>query len=306
MRSARRGFRAARHPMTLCHPLARALNRLGERQGASLFTILLAALHTLLFRYSGQEHLLVGLPFVPTRQPQGADPSADSPHILPLCADLSDEPSFRELVGRVQDALWEAEACPGLPTVEAIEAVRGEDAEDLLPLFPVLFALARHLSPPCYLPGLRPSPSDTWSGATFDVALELREQSDGLSGWLWYNAELFEGATIARMSGHLQTLLEGIVADPDQPLCRLPLLTPAERHQLLVEWNDTRAEYPRDRCIHQLFEAQVGRTLDAIAVRFGPQSLTYAQLNGKANQLAHYLRALGVGPEVMVGLHVER
>jgi len=121
-----------------------------------------------------------------------------------------------------------------------------------------------------------------------------------------YNTDLFDGATIARMAGHFQTLLEGIVANPHQRLSELPLLTAAERHQLFVEWNDTKAEYPSDKCVHQLFEAQVERSPDAVAVLFEDQQLTYRELNAKANQLAHYLQKLSVKPEVLVGICVQR
>ena len=142
--------------------------------------------------------------------------------------------------------------------------------------------------------------------AKFDLTLNLTETELGLHGYLEYNTDLFDAATIDRMLGHFQTLLEGVVDNPDQPLSVLPLLTAGERRQLLVEWNDTQADYPQDRCIHQLFEAQVERTPDAVAVVFEDDQLTYRELNRRANQLGHYLRTLGVGPEVLVGICVER
>src|SRR3712207_2358451 len=134
----------------------------------------------------------------------------------------------------------------------------------------------------------------------------MTDTEQGLTAELEYNTDLFDAATITRMLGHFQTLLEGIVADPDQHISTLPLLTEAERHQLLVEWNDTQTKYPEDVCIHQLFEAQVERTPDAVAVVFEDERLSYQQLNEKANQLAHHLQALGVGPEVLVGVCMER
>ena len=140
----------------------------------------------------------------------------------------------------------------------------------------------------------------------FDLALFLREREGKLIGFFEYNTDLFDRSTIERMVGHFQTLLEGIVADPDQPISTLPLLTEDERHQLLVEWNDTAADYPKDSCIHELFEAQVERTPEAIAVQFEGKQLTYRELNSRANQLAHYLQGLGVGPEKLVGICVER
>jgi non-ribosomal peptide synthetase component F len=141
--------------------------------------------------------------------------------------------------------------------------------------------------------------------AKFDVMLDLSETPEGLRGYFEYSTDLFETATIARMAGHLQTLLEGIVADPEQRLSALPLLTADERQRLLVEWNDTGTGYPQDQCLHQVFEAQVTQTPHAVAVVCADEHLTYRELNRRANQVAHYLRALGVGPEALVGLCVE-
>jgi len=140
----------------------------------------------------------------------------------------------------------------------------------------------------------------------FDLTLSIMEETEKLRGELEYNSALFESTTITRMLGHYQTLLEHIVANPDQHIGELPLLTETERRQLLVEWNDTQTDYPADLCIHQLFEVQVARTPDATAVTFENQQLTYSELNARANQLAHYLSKVGVGPEVLVGICVER
>ena len=134
----------------------------------------------------------------------------------------------------------------------------------------------------------------------------MSESVDGLRGSLQYNTDLFDDATITRMSGHWQTLLEALVANPEQRISQLPILTEAEEHQLLVEWNDTKKDTRRDKCIHELFEEQVERTPDAVAVVFEDQQLTYRELNTRANQLAHHLRKLGVGPEVLVGICMER
>ena len=134
----------------------------------------------------------------------------------------------------------------------------------------------------------------------------MSERSGGLRASFNYDTDLFDEGTIRRMAGHYQRLLEGIVADPGQPISQLPLLTEDERHQMLVEWNDTARGYPADRCVHQLFEEQVGRTPEAVAVVFENQQLTYRELNARSNQLAHYLRDLGVGPEMLVGICLER
>src|SRR4028118_1768190 len=140
----------------------------------------------------------------------------------------------------------------------------------------------------------------------FDLSFFMSEEEQGLKGRLVYNADLFDDATIERMLGHLQTLLKGIVEGPDQRLSELPLLTEGERHRLLFEWNGTATEYPRDLCVHELFEEQVERTPDAVAAVFEDQQLTYRELDRRANQLARHLRALGVGPETLVGICLER
>jgi len=153
---------------------------------------------------------------------------------------------------------------------------------------------------------MEPYPIGHQPGASFDLDVMVMEIGEVIQVWWQYNTDLFDGATIARMAGHFQNLLEGIVANPHQKLSELRLLTAAERHQLLVEWNDTKAEYPSDKCVHQLFEAQVERSPDAVAVLFEYRQLTYGELNAKANQLAHYLQKLGVKAEVLVGICVQR
>ena len=142
--------------------------------------------------------------------------------------------------------------------------------------------------------------------AKFDLTFSMRESVEGLRGSLQYNTDLFDDATITRMSGHLQIVLEALVADPEQRISQLPILTDAERRQLLVEWNNTKRDYPKDKCIHHLFEAQVEKSPDAVAVAFEDQQLTYRELNARANQLGHYLQDVGVGPEVLVGICMER
>ena len=139
-----------------------------------------------------------------------------------------------------------------------------------------------------------------------DLSLSIMNAAEGLTGSLEYDTDLFDATTIARMLEHFQILLEGIVANPEQCLSDLPLLTDTERHRVLVEWNDTRRDYPKEQCIHQLFEVQVERGPDTIAVEFAADQLTYRELNVRANQLAHYLRKRGVRPEVLVGICMER
>jgi len=194
-----------------------------------------------------------------------------------------------------------------LPFEQLVEALQPERSLSHQPLFQVMFALQNAPMPELELPGLTLSSLEIDNAtATFDLTLSLSESEQGLMGSLEYNTDLFEADTITRMLGHFQTLLAGIVADPQQRLNDLPILTPAERLTLLGEWNHTGVDYPKDVCIHELFEAQVKRTPEAVAVVFADEQLTYSELNRRANCLAHHLRSLGVGPDVLVGICVQR
>src|SRR5258708_5949342 len=175
------------------------------------------------------------------------------------------------------------------------------------PLFQVMFVLQNEPIVAFDLPGLHMQLAEIENEtAKFDLTLTLKDTGQELIGTWEYSTDLFEPVTISRMAGHFQTLLEGIAVNPEQLISDLPLLTIAERQQLLVDWNATQTTYPKDQCIHQLFEEQVERTPEAVAVVFENQQLTYRQLNRRANQLAHHLQRLGVGPDELVGLCVER
>ena len=226
---------------------------------------------------------------------------------LVLRTDLSEYPSFEELLEQVREIALEAYAHQDLPFEKLVEELHPERNLSHNPLFQVMFTFESDLTPTFDLPGLRLRSVEVENEtAKFDLSLTLGDTWEGLTGSLEYSTDLFEPATISRMVGHFQTLLEGIVVNPEQPISELPLLTGAERHQLIVEWNETRSDYPQDLCMHQLFEAQVERTPDAVAVSFEGQQLTYRELNQQANQLAHYLRDLGAGPETLVSLLTER
>jgi aspartate racemase len=224
-----------------------------------------------------------------------------------LRTDLSGNPSFQALLGRVREVTLGAYSHQDLPFEKLLEELRPQRDLSHNPLFQVMFVLHNTPRQAPQLPGLTVRFLEIdMQKARFDLTLDFWETPEGLCGWFEYSIDLFDAATIARMGGHFQTLLEEIVADSEQRLSTLPLLTSEERHQLLVAWNATEADYPNNTCIHQLFEAQVERTPDAIAVVYEDIQLTYRELNRRANQLAHHLRTLGMGPEVLVGLCMER
>jgi aspartate racemase len=293
--------------MVLPKNLTEAVKALSRQEGTTLFVTLLAAFQTLLYRYTGQDDIIVGSPIANRNRSEIEGLIGFFVNTLVLHTDLSGNPSFRELLGRVREVALGAYAHQDLPFEKLVEELQPERDLSHSPLFQVMFVLQNAPAQALELPDLKLNPMEVHNGtAKCDLTLSMVERAEGLQGTWGYNTDLFDFTTIQRVLGHFQTLLEGIVANPGQRIGTLPLLTEAERHQLLIEWNDTQADYPKDSCIHQLFEAQVERTPDAVAVVFEDQQLTYRQLNARANQLARYLQGLGVGPEVLVGICVER
>jgi len=306
-RPAIQTFRGGYYHAVLPQELNSELTALSKRMGITLFMALLAAFQTLLYRLSGQDDIVVGTPVAGRNRQEIAGLIGFFVNTLVLRTDLSEEPTFEQLLGRVRKVAIGAYEHQDLPFEQLVEVLQPERSLSYTPLFQVMFSLDDALAPSVELPELSVSSHPVEIGtAKFDLGLSMENTASGLIGVWEYNTDLFDETTIARMAGNFQTLLGGIVANPKQSISELPLLTEQERHQLLVEWNNTGAEYPQDKCIHELFEAQVERSPDAVAVVFEGEQLTYRELNVKANQLANYLRSLGVGPEVLVGLYVER
>ncbi|MHC5819627.1 MAG: non-ribosomal peptide synthetase, partial [Nostoc sp.] len=300
-------FRGATKSFSLSTNLTESLKALSRNEDVTLFMTLLAAFKTLLHRYTGQDDILVGSPIANRNRNEIERLIGFFVNTLVLRTNLSDNPSFRKLLGRMRECTLSAYAHQDLPFEYLIEDLRTERNLSYNPLFQVMFILQNASTEELKLPGLTLSSLKIETKtAKFDLSLSMEDTESGLTGVFEYNTDLFDTATISRMVEHFCTLLSGIVVNPDRCLCDLPLLTKPERRQLLVDWNYTQAEYPQEQSIHQLFEAQVERSPDSIAVVFEDQHLTYCELNARANQLAHYLRSLGVGPEVLVGISVER
>ncbi|MEH1869179.1 MAG: amino acid adenylation domain-containing protein [Nostoc sp.] len=293
--------------LMLPQTLSASLKELSHQEGVTLFMTLLAAFGTILHRYTGQEDILIGSPIAGRNQVETEGLIGFFVNTLAIRANLSGNPSFRQLLSQVREVTLGAYSHQELPFEKLVEELHPERNLSHSPLFQVMFAFQNTPSQLCDFPGLTITPVEVHSGgAKFDLTLELKDTSEGIKGGIEYNTDLFDATTIARMLGHFQTLLAGIVANPEQHISDLPLLTAAEQHQLLVEWNNSQTDYPNNTCIHQLFESLAEKTPDAIAVIFENQQLTYQQLNHRANQLGHYLRTLGVKPEVLVGICVER
>ena len=284
-----------------------ALQALSQREGVTLFMTLLAAFQTLLHRYTAQEDVLVGSPVAGRNLTETEGLIGLFIHTLLLRGDLSDNPTFREFLRRVREMAVDAYANEEVPFDRIVEALHPERSLSHSPLFQVMFALERAPLESVNWPGLKLTQLELDSGtAKFDLTLYLIENSTGLTARMEYNTDLFGAATIQRMLTHFKALLEGILAGPDKRLSELPLLTETERHRLLVECNRTQTAYPQEKTISALYEAQAARTPDAVAVVFGEQHLTYRELNQGANQLAHHLRKLGVQPDTLVGICLDR
>lgn len=306
-RPAIQTFRGAIHDFRLSAPLTAQLQALSQQEGATLFMTLLAAFNMLLSRYTGQEDIVVGSPIANRNRSEIQGLIGYLVNMLVLRTDLSGNPSFRELLRRVRNKALEAYDHQELPFEKLVEALHPERSLSHSPLFQVLIANNNNALSTVEAAGLTISSLEVaYKRAKFDLSLFIWEDSGSLAGTVEYNVDLFERATIERLIGHWQTLLASIAADPELPLSQLALLSEAEQHQLLIEWNATQAEYPQERCVHELFEAQAARRPEATALIYEGTHLTYRELNQRANQLAHYLKKLGVGQEVCVGLCMER
>jgi surfactin family lipopeptide synthetase A len=305
-RPAVQTYAGARLSATLPAGLAAALGELSRREGATLFMTLLAVYKTLLYRYTAQTNLFVGTSIANRPHPDLAGIIGFFANTLVLRTDLAGEPSFRELLGRVRATALHAYEHQEMPFERLVSALRPERDPSHSPLYQVMFVMQE-------------SPRDFGSD---DLEVELLEPPGGVSKFdltldvtagpaelkltLEYNTDIFDDATAARMLAHFRVLAEAAAADPDTHVSRLPLLTEEEREAMLVRWNDTAAPYERGLCAQQLFETRAAERPGAVALSCGDRRLTYEELNRRSNQLAHYLRRAGVGPETVLGLCVER
>ncbi len=310
-RPAVQTFRGATVPAAFSGPVLERLQALGRSEGATLYMVVLAAFQVLLSRYSGSEDVVVGSPVAGRTRKEVEALIGFFVNTLVLRTDLSGDPSFREVLRRVRATTLGAYEHQEVPFERLVAELQPERSLSHAPLFQVAFALEEtgggEGALAGLLPGLEVSAVEAERAiAKFDLYLALSATGQGLRGELNYSTDLFERSTIERMLGHLERVLEQAAADADARLSRLELLGEAERALVLEAWNRTEAEYPADRCIHELFEAQAARTPEAVAVRFEEDSLTYRELNERANQLAHSLRRRGVGPEVRVGICLQR
>jgi amino acid adenylation domain-containing protein len=301
--TAKTSFRGARQCLSLSSELTEQLNYFSQQAGVTLFVTLATALNILLYRYTGQDDLVIGTIHGGRNRLEAQNIMGNFLNNLVLRTDISGQPTVRELLARVNTVVTEAYQAVDIPFEQLVNTLQPERTVWQTPFFQVALVI----EPPL------PTEQITWGlsqldihaeTAKFDITFELDERPEGIIGRVEYSTDLFDAATITRMIGHFQVLLESIVQNPHQAIADLPLLTAAEWQALTFKDNVTL--FPQGTCLHQRFEAQVEQNRDAIAVIFEDQHLTYGELNRKANQLAHYLQHLGVKPDFLVGLCVER
>ena len=314
-------FRGAQHDFTLNDELARQLRALAKAEGATLYMVLLAAFELLLYYHSGQEDILVASPMAGRSRAEFEGMVGFFANPIVLRANLSGTSTFREFLGQVHQTVVTALEHQDYPALRLVQRLQPPRDLSRSPLCQSMFVLdkphrlAQHAAPAFVgdETGLRMSFGGfelelillERRAATLDLVMLIIETTGSLSASVRFNTDLFDATTVARMAGHFHALLKSIIRDPAAAIGDLEFLTSAERHQLLVGLNDTETDYPKDKCLHQLFEEQVRLTPDNAAVVFEGGRLTYAQLNARANQLAHYLQRLGVGPEVRVAICME-
>jgi amino acid adenylation domain-containing protein len=300
-------FRGAQQSAEFSQTSIERLRGLAQQENVTLFMVLLAAFNALLSRYAGQDDILVGFPIAGRNQVETESLIGFFVNTLVLRTDLSGDPSFRELLRQTRETTLAAYANQDVPFEKLVQELQPARGLGHSPFFQVILDFKSAVD--------RKSQRDDWrienleidrGAARADLLLFVTEEENSLSCLLEYSTDLFEPATIQRLLRHFEFLLQGVVRNPDQRISELPLLTEGERHQLLVGWNEIQPSVNRTICLQQLFEEQVARTPEALAAVFESQQLTYAELNRQANQLAHHLRNRGVGPEVLVGICVER
>ncbi len=306
LRPATQSYRGATETFRLPGKLLEKLKTLSREQQATLFMTLEAGFMALLHRYTGQNDMVVGTPISGRTHSEIENLIGLFLNTVLLRAKLSERQNFLELLQQVRDRALGAYAHPDVPFEHLVAELATERDPSRTPLFQVMFIVhnSEGVSQVSKVSGNRELETGT---SKFDLTMILSENENGLDGLIEYSTDLFEAATIRRLAGYYTRLMESIATDPDRSVSSLPMFTEAERLQLAEIWNDTAVEFPaKALCLHELIEEQAARTPDQVALVFEQQTLTYGELNRRANQLAHHLAGLGIGPEALVGLYVER
>ncbi|HEX7774830.1 MAG TPA: condensation domain-containing protein, partial [Pyrinomonadaceae bacterium] len=306
-RPAVQSYRGALHLFTLPDELTSQLKKLTRRGEATLFMTLLAGFQVLLHRYTNMEDIVVGTPIAGRNRMEMEDLIGFFINSLTLRTRFSGKMSFLDVLRQVREVTLGAYANQDVPFEKLVEELQPERDLSRQPLFQILFALQNAPLGESDLPGITLTPfAPGEAAARFEITLDMTEFGEQLGGALRYNTDLFEESTIKRLAEHYVRLLEAVVLDPQRPISDLPLLSEDEQHQQLVEWNDTRTEFPASAGVHRLFESRAASSPLSVALIEDNVQLSYGELNQRANQLAHYLRTLGVGVESRVGVFLPR
>jgi len=305
-RPAVASYRGAREQVRVGRELTQKLKVMSRGEGVSLYMLLLAALEVVLSREAGQEDVVIGTRVAGRSRSEVEGLIGFFVNVVVMRERVEEEESFIELMGRVKQTALSAFQHQALPFEWLVKELRPDRTLSHTPLFNVMFVLQNAPLPALQASGLKLEPLEVESGtAKYDLDVTMWESAEGLTGWVEFKTDLYLPGTIRRLMSRFHTLLEAVAADPSTRLSSLELLSDAERHQVLFEFNDTSLDYPRDVLIQEMFEEQVRLTPDAVALSEGGQQVSYNELNLRANRLAHYLMRQGVGPEVMVGVMLE-
>ena len=305
-RPQRQSFRGARQSVAITKDLSEALKALSRREAVTLFMTLLAAFKTLLMAYSRQKDILVCTPIANRNRSETEGLIGYFANTVAVRTDLSGNPTFKELLGRVREETLGAYTHQDVPFERLVEELQPERSLSHHPIAQIVFVLQNAPMSEVELKGLSATAMEIANTtAKFDLTFDLWESENGLLGWLEYDTDLFEASTITRMLAHFETVLRTASEYPDIPISDIDLLSTQRKRELISDFNLTDSTYPKDTTIHQLFQQQAACTPDRVAVVLGDSTFTYAELNGRANQLAHYLRNLGVKRGDLIGLYVD-
>ncbi|RKZ72716.1 MAG: non-ribosomal peptide synthetase, partial [Candidatus Parabeggiatoa sp. nov. 1] len=300
-------FKGERKHFDLNTELTNSLRELSQQNNGTLFMKLYAAFAVLLSRYTNKSDIVIGTPIANRNHKQVESLIGFFANTLALRCHVTKDLSFTEFLKQVKETALKAYKHQEFPFEKLIDELKIERSLSHNPLFQVMFAFQNAHTEDFALPGITFSPFNfEYNVSKFELTLILREFKDKLSGVFEYSTDLFDASTIERMIEHFQILIKGILEKPLEKVSQLPILTKSEEHLLFVKFNDTKTDFPKDKCIHQLFEQQVENSPEQVAVVFGDEKITYRELNTRANQLAHYLMTLGVQAETLVGICVER
>ena len=305
-RGAKQTFSGGTYRFKLSPEMTEGLAKFSRQEDVTLFMTLLTAFYVLLHRYSGQDDILVGTPVAHRNLPELEHLIGAFINTLVLRTSLSGDPSFRELLKRVREVSLEAYAHQDLPFEQLVGELKPRRDLSRTPLFQVIFNLQNSPMPALDIPGLEMGFLEIDRGVSqFDLVLMMSKFEGEYRGTVEYNDYLFKPATVSRMFQSFEMLLKDAIAQPDCLISRLPIVTNEVLHHLVYEMNQTEMDFPREKCVHQLFEIQVEHKPDAIAVIYDHSPLTYLELNRRANMLARHLQTLGVGPGIRVGLLIK-